>query len=279
MKEKMDLIQKWEKGALGSIQECGGFDSRLMVEPYNEVFSKIWYQNSCTQEEKATAIEPIVGLIRHPRAVCISKKYVENRDYLIIGLVNPTCPFLSDLSLPAMNPGPDNFIYIFDLGASYYTSGGGGTSQKWFIDTLSNHGYKKVEYFGWEAKPLSAEKVWQQVPDHLKPHYRWMNIPANPDPASGDNPWNFLKANVKVEDYVIVKLDIDNTPIEAKFMEQIVNDSKLSALIDEMFFEHHVNVNPMNSYWHTQKETTYLSDSYDLMVGLRQRGIRFHGWP
>jgi hypothetical protein len=45
-----------------------------------------------------------------------------------------------------------------------------------------------------------------------------------------------------MQDYVVVKLDIDNTPVETAFMDQIINDPELQALIDEMMFEHHVNV-------------------------------------
>jgi hypothetical protein len=68
------------------------------------------------------------------------------------------------------------------------------------------------------------------------------NIPATADEKSHDNPWNFVRKVAKSEDYVVVKLDIDNTPIEEKFIAQLRASSDLHSLIDEFYFEHHVNV-------------------------------------
>jgi hypothetical protein len=68
------------------------------------------------------------------------------------------------------------------------------------------------------------------------------NIPATADEKSHDNPWNFVRKVAKPEDYVVVKLDIDNTPIEEKFIAQLRASSDLHSLIDEFYFEHHVNV-------------------------------------
>ena len=72
--------------------------------------------------------------------------------------------------------------------------------------------------------------------------YNRYNIPATADEKSPDNPWNFIRILAKPEDYVVVKLDIDNTPIEEQFIAQLRASSDLQSLIDEFYFEHHVNV-------------------------------------
>jgi hypothetical protein len=68
------------------------------------------------------------------------------------------------------------------------------------------------------------------------------NIPATADPESEANPWNILRKVATPQDYVVVKLDIDNTPVEEQFIAQLQASSDLSSLIDEFYFEHHVNV-------------------------------------
>eukprot|EP00953_Heterococcus_sp_UTEX-ZZ885_P012117 6966-Heterococcus_DN1.PRE.2 len=72
--------------------------------------------------------------------------------------------------------------------------------------------------------------------------YNRFNIPATADPESEANPWNILRKVATLQEYVVVKLDIDNTPIEEQFIAQLRASSDLSSLIDEFYFEHHVNV-------------------------------------
>lgn len=87
-----------------------------------------------------------------------------------------------------------------------------------------------------------------------------------------------LKDVSKPDDYVVVKLDIDNSLVELEFVKQLLNRTDLHLLIDEFFFEHHVNFQPMNPSWGTHKEVQQLADSYEIFKRLRQVGIRAHGW-
>ena len=47
----------------------------------------------------------------------------------------------------------------------------------------------------------------------LRPLYHWYNVPANPDPASWNNPLKHLRAVATPEDYVLFKLDVDNNAV------------------------------------------------------------------
>ena len=87
--------------------------------------------------------------------------------------------------------------------------------------------------------------------------YDRYNIPASADEKSHDNPWNFIRKVAKPEDYVVVKLDIDHTPIEEKFIAQLRASSDLQNLIDEFYFEHHVNVSLLSSLANTHSMIYY----------------------
>ncbi|KAG5189554.1 hypothetical protein JKP88DRAFT_176775, partial [Tribonema minus] len=280
MKEREEYVAAWDKGvAQAQADGCGALDTRLRDQA---VFSRYVYKNTCTEEEASTVIEPLAGLTRHPRANCFDRQHLVDRGYLLLGRTSDRCRtrMAEPAALSMVRAVEDQRVLLFDMGASLYSDGKGGSSQQWFVDTLKKHGVHRLEYWGWEAEALDTVEVWkQQVPDDLKPFYHWINVPANPDPKSGDNPWNFIKAVARMEDHVFVKLDIDNSPIELAFIEQLQRDPELRLLIDEMFFEHHVNVEAMYKSWKTQGETQRLSDTYKMIGGFRRQGLRFHSWP
>ncbi|KAG5183373.1 hypothetical protein JKP88DRAFT_257624 [Tribonema minus] len=272
MREQEVHVRAWDEGALMSQRDgCGALDSRLRD---TSVFSRFVYRDTCTGKEASMAIEPLAGLTRHPRAVCYTTDVLTDRGYLVLGRTSPMCK--THMAEPA---ALSMRVLLFDMGASLFSSGYGGASQQWFVDTLKLHGVSRLEYWGWEAHTEDPTAVWAEIPGDLKPFYHWMNIPAIPDHLSSDNPWNFIKATAKRTDHVFVKLDIDNSPIELEFMQQLQADPELQVLIDEMFFEHHVNVEPMNQYWNTHNEPMKLRDTYEIVGGLRRSGMRFHSWP
>ncbi len=123
------------------------------------------------------------------------------------------------------------------------------------------------------------QEVWRQVPADVKPFYHWFNIPADPTPGSLDNPLEMMKVLCKPEDFVVLKLDIDNQPVEMQFIAQIQADKALSRLIDEMFFEHHIFIEPLaECCFHSKESNGLMSDSAKIFLGLRHAGIRMHYW-
>jgi hypothetical protein len=169
-------------------------------------------------------------------------------------------------------------IYM-DLGASLYKEGFGGASQQWFIDTYARNDLRPSRMFLWEATPHPAADVFKDVPDDLLFAYQWMNIPASSNGSSPANPLNILKRVASDEDFVALKIDIDNGPVELAFIAQIQSDQDLGRTIDEFFFEFHVNFEPMHPHWkNTISNDMYLHDAYNLFAGLRARGIRAHSW-
>ncbi len=55
------------------------------------------------------------------------------------------------------------------------------------------------------------------------------------------------------------------------------SNPELFGRIDEFFFEHHVTVKEMLKYWGQPGGS--LADAYEVLVSLRQKGVRAHWWP
>jgi hypothetical protein len=121
-------------------------------------------------------------------------------------------------------------------------------------------------------------QVFEQIPTKILPHYHWYNVPVSPNPKDPMFALRFIKDICTPDDFVVMKLDIDNTPVEEGIINALLADPVAISLIDELFWEHHVNVEEMWGSWGTQKENHTIADSYRLFTKLRQLGIRAHSW-
>jgi hypothetical protein len=243
------------------------------------------YRDSCSGVQYLVPIEPFALTLRHPylcKACSLEtgqllpgfrkadafkhpefEKYFVNKGYLLL-----------EWRLP-----PLRRAWFFDVGASTWNQGIGGASQKWVHDQYSLRGIRWSGIYAWEARPVLSSHVWGEIPGHLKPIYHWYNIPADPKPGSDDNPLEMIKGVCKPQDFVVLKLDIDKTLVELKFIAQIQADPLLQELIDEMFFEHHIFIEPLaECCFSTTEEDGLMSDSTKIFLGLRRAGIRIHSW-
>jgi hypothetical protein len=76
------------------------------------------------------------------------------------------------------------------------------------------------------------------------------------------------------------QLDIDTPHIEGALIQQLMQDPNLTALVDEMCFEHHVYIPEMQKYWGVGADSpNTLATSYQYYTDLRNKGIRMHSWP
>lgn len=109
---------------------------------------------------------------------------------------------------------------------------------------------------------------------------RYYNVPVDAAPVAKANPLRVLKALCSVEDYVVLKIDIDTPSVEEPLLVQILHDHELAARIDELYFEHHVHLSPMRRWWSPGLTGTgcAVQDSYALFRALRALGIRAHSW-
>jgi hypothetical protein len=231
----------------------------------SSIFSYFRFRNNCTGEIIVDYIEPLVGLTRSPYLCIHGDSHVVEKNYLLVS---------ENISKHVSG----HKAYLFDLGASLYNSGAGGASQQWFVETYEAKGIKWDGIFAWEAQSYSPADMWALIPGRLKPVYHLYNIPVNTEPEHADNALNYILSIARPEDYVLLKIDIDNTPVEEALVEQILSSKDLMSRIDEFYFEHHVNAVPMNNYWGTSTSPRTLIDTYRIFTTMRKAGILAHGW-
>jgi hypothetical protein len=235
-----------------------------------ETFSQFIFQNNCTGAVSVDYVEPLAGLTRHPYFCLKGRDWIVNKDYMIVS-------WNASKKLTGTKPGKAK-SYYFDLGASDWDSGAGGASQSWFVTNYEQRGITWDGIFCWEAAPMDTTSVWSKIPAHLKPIYHWYNIQVSAEHGHSDNALNYIRGVARPEDFVVLKIDIDNTPVESSLIDQLLASDDLLQLVDELFFEHHVNVAPMHDSWWTQNEKTTLADTYKIFSTLRSKGIIAHSW-
>lgn len=233
--------------------------------------------DSCTGKTRSLIpIEPLVGFLRHPEAHCHRVRFPRS---------SPWPRLLSKAYLlPAWHtevwPRGRASAFLFDLGASLYNKGSGGASTKWFVDEYRMRGIQFDRVYAWEATTYIDEEIYAAMPAPMVARMVYYNVPVDATVGAKHNPWRTLRAVATPRDFVLVKIDIDNSTIEEPLIEQLLADRTLAGLVDELYFEHHVLHTPMWGYgWHLKTETNQtLVHSYDLFGRLREMGIRAHSW-
>ena len=92
------------------------------------------------------------------------------------------------------------------------------------------------------------------------------------------NPFTMLMNNYNSDDLVVVKLDVDNNEIETALVNELSGNRLLMDLIDQFYFEHHVNVKEMQPAWGLGWPGN-THDSLSSFYKLRQSGVAAHFWP
>ena len=239
--------------------------------------------DACTKETLSLIpIEPLVGFLRNPYAHCFSMGRISHwalqrdKNYLI--------PLWREDVWPrgggGGGGGGSSSAFFFDLGASLYNKGAGGASTSWFVDEYKARGIQFDRIFAWEATPHDDVDIFAPVPDSIADRMSYYNVPVDSRVGAKHNPWRTLKTVATPRDFVVVKMDIDNSTVEEPLAQQLLADAALAGLVDELYFEHHVLHTPMWRFgWNVNTVTNHtLSDSYALFSQLRQLGIRAHSW-
>merc|ERR1712194_99870 len=150
------------------------------------------------------------------------------------------------------------------------------------------------EIYAWEAKQKVAQEWWDPIPFSMRRKIRFFNTPVEElwsveanvlgqrEPPHGSF-LRMLQNTAAPEDFVVVKLDIDDGP-EMEIIWAIAARPELSALIDELFFEFHFDEERVpgefiNHEWVNAKvRGTNVDTAIGLMAHLRKLGIRAHFW-
>ena len=311
----------WEKGCARMLRAVRQSDALLEYVKFRdsnkdesgrwdeEIFSYHAYIDTCSGLALAKIpIEPLVGGLRHPFAVCGSKHDPQRTPGLLINLYRfilgrphqlagdgKTFSLNKNYMLPTTKAdvriirgvdrdreGVDQTIdksFFFDLGASLYNEGAGGASQSWFVDTYRRRGIEFDRIIGWEARVYPPERIFKDIPKDVLPRYTYFNVPVNSSNDSAQNPLRFIRELVRKEDFVVLKIDIDAPFVELEIIKEIIIDREgVGLLIDEIYFEHHVTGSVMSHSWYGNGMLGDIVESYKLFGLLRRLGIRAHSW-
>lgn len=269
-------------------------------------------------QRKWSYIEPLVGLLRHPE-VCsrndaIVAAHLMNRDYLVHdawGLVNagrstispvPRTLFFDvgaaywDRDFTSSNTQNNQMIgenndndneeedTVKNTQAEESSVSSSSISQQaWFYNLYDSLCLHFDGMWMWESIFRDPREVFDTVPPHLRSIYRWFNFPSVSSSTTNINSWdsplNHILVEARKEDIVILKIDFDRDDQEIAIIQQILDFPDVADLIDELYFEHHVNVEVLNQYWMTENlKKIFHSDSLKLFTALRVRGIRAHAF-
>eukprot|EP01062_Namystynia_karyoxenos_P017060 TRINITY_DN16268_c0_g1_i1.p1 TRINITY_DN16268_c0_g1~~TRINITY_DN16268_c0_g1_i1.p1 ORF type:complete len:433 (+),score=116.19 TRINITY_DN16268_c0_g1_i1:85-1383(+) len=310
MRESSGLVKRW-------LTEAAGSRTADAAHMSSSVFSRLHPPRNCT---RPTWIEPIVGHLRDPRWYCgdplrwlelrqgreareamhrDEQKAAPGREWM--NRERELQQRVDWLVLPwasqVLEPG--GRALLFDVGAKDWGSGSlmqvrGDTSKlpraesslQWLWQEFAGRGISFDRVLAWDPD-VDPKKLWELFPGRLRPIVSYHPYAVSSDSGSELNPWYFVRQICRVEDFCVVKLDIDASAVELELVKQLLRQDDLHSLVDEFFWEHHVTHHPMLNNqigWKYQKREiealgVSIADSYTYFQALRQVGIRAHSWP
>jgi hypothetical protein len=241
------------------------------------------HQAGVSRVTHTTWIEPLAYGLRHPKALCgpAAGEYLLDKTYLVLA----TAADHAATSLHQPCSGRSCQRLYFDLGAGTFkdsaAAGNHPNSQGWMYDAFKRGGLEFDRLLLWEATVINDTVLLGMVPPQLQYKYQYFNIPVGLDPSAPNHPLQMLRALAQPGDFVVFKLDLDNSAVETAVIRELLKDPDLLGLIDSFMFEYHVNFQDMIAAgWagHTVSPDSDLTDAYALFLKLRRRGVRAHSW-
>ena len=218
---------------------------------------------------KSGYVEPITPPMRH-HSIC---KDLSNNgarmDYLV-----------HDFEAMCHSLKPTSKIILIDMGASL-KFGGKDQPLIHLLDQYEKFGFTFDHIYGFEITEIDPEDAYDLIPEKYLAAYHWINVGVSKEEGSKLNPLHSILKKFDEDDFIVVKLDIDYSEIENPLAEQLLEDKDgvYHKLVDQFYFEHHVNLEEMWTLWDTGDGDPSVKASLDLFHGLRQKGIPSHFWP
>ena len=237
------------------------------------------------------AIEPLVGLLRNPLYPC--------HNSTIPAALVPSYLWLDEV--PPRHAG--GRAYLLDMGASTWTGGGPGerevgfSATHWLVEVYAQRGVAFDRILAWEATQHKSSQVWNAMPVEISSRTSYYNVPISADRNSSSHPWRNLLELATPDDFVVVKLDVDQPAIEASLVQQLIDDPAIHARVDVLLYEQHwfqattasaqACSNPAElciaPNFHRQKHVgsykrTFLSATRETFARLRRLGVLAHYW-
>ena len=224
-----------------------------------------FFSNNSLSFTSSGALEPLLPPMRHP-GFCIDGKHLMSTSYLV-----------HDFESICKDIRENSRTVFFDLGASLGFHSDGEQPAVSLIKLYQKFGITFDHIYAYELTPGNAGELYKSLPAELLMAYHWINAGVEVDPASALNPLKMIIENFSHEDFVVLKLDVDNPEVELSLVKQIIENDALTGLIDQFYFEHHVHLEELHGAWGPSVRGS-VSDSLLLFQKLRTKGIQAHFW-
>lgn len=235
---------------------------------------------------RAGVVEPLLPPLRHP-LICgnvvrdvenaVQRRYRYRSNYIL-----DLSYLVHDFGAICRQLKPHSRTVFIDMGASLSFHGNHHTGppppEVYLTDLYRKFGLNFDHIYAYELVPQNTRAVFEDlVPEHMMAAYHWINVGVDSRPGAKLNPFTMLKKNFLPDDFVVVKLDVDNTNTELPLATQLLHDEQLHSLVDHFYFEHHVHLDELAMGWLTTMHGT-IHESLQLFYQLRQKGIAAHYW-
>lgn len=258
----------------------------------SDVFSQLVFEDKNGNEHRKI-IEPLIGHFRHPFALPNCKPEgnavrTQDRSYIAFGGASR----VDDSFYPGKR-------YLFDLGTAAFW-----TSLQYFISRYSGLGIEFDSIWAWEAERMP--NYWDYVPHDVQGKLHFYNQAISSDLTSPSHPLKILKTVYQPGDFVVrwtavivglyaycqlillqlytssflvqvLKLDIDNTPLEMSIMDEVERDDALRNMISDFMFELHYNSADMQVHFGSPNMS--YAEALMTLRRFRELGVPLHYWP
>jgi len=222
-------------------------------------------------------MEPLVPPLRHPD-MCIPGNppgfYMATMDFMI-----------EDFGHICRHQLQKNTRNVFlDLGATYNFNSDVIDSNSPAIRAIEKYRRNGIHFdhiYAYEIRQWDTEVVYKTIPTHMQGPLHWLNTGITGEENHQHNPWTMLAKNFGPDDFVVVKLDIDTVSVEWPLFQQLLNTPQIQELVDIFYFEHHVKMDEMQTFWgsHSSGSTKgTIAESLELFQALRKAGVAAHYW-
>jgi len=226
----------------------------------------------CKLGKPPQVIEPLAGILRDPRFFCLEWFNLHMKDFVMMSI---EWLVLADSSV--VQSGVTKSI-LFDAGGTNFMD-----AMHFFTKQYGSRGIHFDEVYVWEATYQGVENYWHGVPPEVRKHWEprltfYDGVPVSPELGAEHNVVSRILRICRPTDFCAFKLDIDNFAVEHALVEQMLAAPKeTGAVLDEFFFEHHVD-GLMHTADHWKETNGTTKDSYEIFLKLRRMGVRAHSW-
>jgi len=220
-------------------------------------------------------VEPIIPPMRHPKICSDIGAYLMSTEY-----------FVHDFATMCKKLKPHSRTVFVDMSPSRESDKNLALS---LIGLYKKFGFHFDHIYAYQAKETKYGDRVAQIPEKDLSSYHWVDdhwvddhwadVQVDASESQLQNPLEFLNENFNEEDFIVMKLDIDEIALEETFVMQLMKSETLKKLVDVFYYEHHIGINEMLPYWAAHGvENSTMKESLDLFVNLRKSGVAAHSY-